>query len=597
MRMRKGFTIIEVMFAITMLSFFIYFIATSMASTKKQHLMGSEYLTKAYIADVAVKLLRERIEVNPNFLANINNIIIKKGQYEKGSSYLMNPFFKDISYQDQISSPDYNVETVDIPVISYSSSDRKEGFYFGFVEFKPGNNLFAGDEKSFKTFLNVEELEKYSYDLKIDNDSEAKPAGVVKNIKVAVRFNGRKEPDQNPFKLVTKIICPASSMSSATYQEIQKNLFKDISKDTYEFIRNEMEKSGLTVSKLVNDIESECKKSAFSAMNIMDLNKPEGSPGRPHAEAAIKELLELHSALELYSRAMSDLKAKSDDLAGKKDITSLVKVMDICVQKAQWALQVLEAINDPIDNILKALQPSGTPPPNPDAMFNYQVPMVAMRYLLSESENDKSMDRVSRFLSIGEHLPGDYIESLQEAFTRVNKLLNENYKKLTARQLQKYSKDMIAFYQMVNINSAKLTVEGYKMTNEESSKQASNTIELLSRFYAGNNYHAGLDFLECERYKMQQIGNLVATKFAEIVRKIDSFNFLVAKLKAMKANAKGIDAVAKGQQEVALASTYYTINLDELSRIYRERGRAAVERYLTRKQEEYEDDLWRRWDD
>ncbi len=597
MRMRKGFTIIEVMFAITMLSFFIYFIATSMASTKKQHLMGSEYLTKAYIADVAVKLLRERIEVNPNFLANINNIIIKKGQYEKGSSYLMNPFFKDISYQDQISSPDYNVETVDIPVISYSSSDRKEGFYFGFVEFKPGNNLFAGDEKSFKTFLNVEELEKYSYDLKIDNDSEAKPAGVVKNIEVAVRFNGRKEPDPHPFKLVTKIICPASSMSSATYQEIQKNLFKDISKDTYEFIRDEMEKSGLTVSKLVNDIESECKKSAFSAMNIMDLNKPESSPGRPHAEAAIKELLELHSALELYSRAMSDLKAKSDDLAGKKDITSLVKVMDICVQKAQWALQVLEAINDPIDNILKALQPSGTPPPNPDAMFNYQVPMVAMRYLLSESENDKSMDRVSRFLSIGEHLPGDYIESLQEAFTRVNKLLNENYKKLTARQLQKYSKDMIAFYQMVNINSAKLTVEGYKMTNEESSKQASNTIELLSRFYAGNNYQAGLDFLECERYKMQQIGNLVATKFAEIVRKIDSFNFLVAKLKAMKANAKGIDAVAKGQQEVALASTYYTINLDELSRIYRERGRAAVERYLTRKQEEYEDDLWRRWDD
>ncbi len=597
MRIRKGFTIIEVMFAITMLSFFIYFIATSMASTKKQHLMGSEYLTKAYIADVAVKLLRERIEVNPNFLANINNIIIKKGQYEKGSSYLMNPFFKDISYKDQISSPDYNVETIDIPVISYADADKKEGFYFGFVEFKPGNNIFAGDEKSLKTFLNVDELEKYSYDLKIDNDSDAKPAGVVKNIEVAVRFNGRKEPDQHPFKLVTKIICPASSMSSATYQEIQKNLFKDISKDTYEFIRNEMEKSGFTVAKLVTDIENECKKSAYSAMKIMDLSKPESAPDRPRAEAAIKELLELHSALELYNKAMSDLKAESDGLAGKTDITSLVKVMDNCVQKAQWALQVLEAINDPIDNILKALQPSGIAPPNPDAMFNYQVPMVAMRYLLSESENDKNMDRVSRFLSIGEHLPGDYIESLQEAFTRVNKLLNENYKKLTARQLQKYSKDMIAFYQMVNINSAKLTVEGYKMTNEESSKQASNTIELLSRFYAGNNYQAGLDFLECERYKMQQIGNLVATKFAEIVRKIDSFNFLVAKLKAMKANAKSADAVAKGQQEVALASTYYTINLDELSRIYRERGRDAVERYLARKQEEYDDDWWRRRDD
>ncbi|EKD83647.1 MAG: hypothetical protein ACD_39C00544G0001 [uncultured bacterium] len=578
-------------FAVTLLAFFIYFIANSFVSTKKQHHMNSEYLTRAYIADVVVKLVKERIEVNPNFLAGINNIGNNK-KLDKNSC-LVNPIANDINYNQLLNQPDYNVELLDIPVISYADADKKAGFYFGIIAFKPENDLFSGSENGFKTFLNINELEKYAYDLKISNDAQAKPVGFVKIIEVTVRYKGLNKPDQSPFTLTTKIICPVSSMSSATYEEIQKNLFKEIAGDIYASIEADLARGGFSLSALVAGIERDCKASTFNTMKIVDLGMPENAPDRPRAEAAFKQILVLHCALELYQEAISELNSEQAQLGDEDDVVSTVKVMDNSVQKAQWALQVLEVVVDPIDDILVTLQPSGIAPPNPDAMFNYQVPIMAMRYLLSASEKDRDSTRVSRFIAIVESLPEEYSQSMQEAFTRVNRLLQSDYRKLTPRQLQKYSKSMLSFYQLASVNSSRLTTSGVRRTTDELAQQASATLSLLNNFYSGNNYLAGVEFVECEKQKLQQFNSFSATRLKEIIKKVQKFNTLADKLKRLKEEVNKIDAVARGEQEVKLVEAPYEVNMNELSSIYLARGRQAVEEYLNRCRLEYEASLMR----
>jgi len=589
MRARHGFTIIEMIFAVVLLAFFIYFIANSFVSTKKQHHMNSEYLTRAYIADVVIKLMKERIEVNPNFLAGINNIG-NNNNLDK-STCLVNPIAESINFNQLLNKPDYKVELSDIPVISYTDADKESGFYFGIIEFKPENDMFRGSESGFKTFLNVNELEKYSYDLKISNDSQAKPVGLVKIIEVTVRYNGLTQPDPTPFKLATKIVCPVSSMSSATYEEIQKNLFKEITSDIYTSIEADMARGGFSLSALVAGIERDCKASTFSTMKIVDLGMPENAPDRPRAEAAFKQILVLHCALELYQEAISELNSELAQIGNQDDVVSTVKVMDNSVQKAQWAMQVLEVIIDPIDDILVALKPSGIAPPSPDAMFNYQVPIMAMRYLLSASEKDRDSTRISRFVAISESLPQEYSQSMQEAFTRVNGLLQSDYRKLTPRQLQKYSRSMLSFYQLASINSSRLTVSGPRRTASELAQQASATLSLLHSFYSDNNYLAGVEFVECERQKLQQFNSFSANRLKELIKKIQKFNTLGGKLNQLKAELSKIDAVARGAQSVNLVSAPYDVNMDELCDVYLSRGRQAVTEYLERCRREYEASL------
>jgi len=246
---------------------------------------------------------------------------------------------------------------------------------------------------------------------------------------------------------------------------------------------------------------------------------------------------------------------------------------------------------DPIDDILLALKPAGIAPPSPDAMFNYQVPIMAMRYLLSASENDRDSTRISRFVTIAESLPQEYSQSMQEAFTRVNRLLQSSYRKLTPRQLQKYSRSMLSFYQLASINSSRLTVSGPRRTATELAQQASSTLSLLYSFYGENNYLAGVEFVECEKQKLQQFNSISATRLKEMIKKIQKFNNLGGKLNQLKAELSKIDAVARGAQSVNLVSAPYDVNMDELCDVYLKRGRQAVTEYLERCRREYEASL------
>ncbi|MEW6708683.1 MAG: hypothetical protein AB1403_02580 [Candidatus Riflebacteria bacterium] len=586
-----GFTIIEIVFAIMLLAFFVYFIANSFVNTKKQHSMNSEYVTKAYVADIVVKFLKERIEVNSNFLAGINGMVVSSKEDGQNATCLINPMSGNVNFQNILEKNDYLVDIRDIPVIKYSGPDKKEGFYFGLVEFKPGSNLFGSDGKGLKTFLNIEELEKFSYDLKIENDSNSSPAGIIKNIEISVRFNGKDEPDRNPFKLVTKIISPISSLSSKAYREVQKNLFQEIAMDIFAGINLEMERKGLSLSAVVSGIERDCKASSYSTMKIIDLSMPEKIPDRPRAEEAFKNTLILHCAIELYQQAKSEIELELSRVQGKDDVISMVQVMDSSIQKAQWALQTLEAISKPIDAISLALKPGGIAAPDPDAMFNYQVPILVMRYLLSSSEADDNISRIDRFVQIGSELPGDYSESLRLAFNRVNDLLQNNYKKLTARQVQKYSKDLLSFHQLVWINSRKLHAGENYISPEEYTRQASETINLIENFYRKSNYLAGVEFIECESFKVRQFNSFVENRFAEIIKKIEGFNGLKEKLLKLQSEVKKIDVVARGEQEVKLVSAPYKVNMEELSEIYISRGKQAVEEYLERCQAIYEASL------
>ncbi len=590
-RLNHGFTLIEIIFAVLLLGFFIYFIANSFVSTKRQHSMNAEYITKAYVADIVIKLLKERIEVNPNFLVGINGLEIDRGNEERSSSCLVKPMSGSITYSNLFDKPGYRVDVRSIPVIRYLDGDKKEGFYFGIVAFNPKSNLFSGEAKSLKTFLNVEELEKYSYDLRIENDLNCTPLGMVKNIEVAVFFNGGTTPDDNPFKLSTKIVCPISSLSSAAYGEIQKNLFKEIATDIYENISADMEKRGFSLPLLVAGIERDCKASPYTTMKIINLSMPESAPDRQRAEDAFKNVLVFHCAMELYQQAIDEIDSELAKVEGKNDVVSIVKVMDNSIQKSQWALQAFEASIEPIDKIIASLKPGGIAPPNPDAIFNYQVPIMVMRYLLSRSENDPGRTRLDRFTDIAEKLPMDYSKSLEVAFQRVNELLRQKYKKLTARQIQKYSKDLLSFHQLVRVNGSRLHVAGYRIPAEEYTRQASETINLLGNFYQRNNFLAGAEFLESESCKIRQINSLIATRFAEIIKKIERFNQLDSKLQKLKTELMNIDVVARGQEEVKLVSAPYEVNMEELSQVYITRGRRAVEEYLERLEREYYDSL------
>ncbi len=588
---RIGFTLIEIIFAVLLLAFFIYFIANSFVTTKRQHSMNAEYITKAYVADIVIKMLKERIEVNPNFLVGINGLEIPLEDKAKSASCMVNPMSGNISYPNLFDRPGYKVDIKGIPVISYTDTEKKEGYYFGIVAFNPDNNLFSPEAKGFKTFLNVEELEKYSYDLTIENDLNSAPVGMVKNIDVEVFFNGGKNSDDKPFKLTTKIVCPISSLSSAAYGEIQKNLFKEIATDIYENINADMERRGFSLNLLVAGIERDCKASPYTTMKIINLSMPESAPDRPRAEEAFKNVLVLHCALELYRQAVDEIDADLKRVEGKNDVISIVKVMDNSIQKSQWALQVFEATFEPIDKIIVALKPGGIAPPNPDAIFNYQVPIMIMRYLLSRSENDPASTRLDRFVGIAEKLPIDYSQSLEVAFKRVNELLRQKYKKLTARQIQKYSKDLLSFHQLVRVNGSRLHISGYSMPTQEYTRQASETIELITDFYRRNNFLAGAEFLESESIKIRQINSLVATRFAEIIKKIERFNQLGQKLKKLEKEVLNIDVVARGQEEVKLVSAPYEVNMEELSQVYITRGRQAVEEYLERCEREYYESL------
>jgi hypothetical protein len=341
-----------------------------------------------------------------------------------------------------------------------------------------------------------------------------------------------------------------------------------------------MAKGGFSLSVFVGDMERDCRASPFSAMKVMNLNMPENTPDRPRAEAVFKDVLALHCAIELYQQATSELDAELASVAGQNDVLAIVKVMDVSIQKAQWALQAFEAVGVPIDNILESLKPSGVAPPDPDAMFNYQVPILVMRYLLSQSENDSGSDRLSRFVAILRDLPKVYASSLQEAFLRVNLLLKENYKKLTPRQLQKYCKDMLAFHQMVHINCSRLRVDGLQSRADEYARQASATLDLLGSFYSGNDYLAGSEFIECEQIKLKQLSSFIGSRFSEIVNKIEGLNRLSDQLDKLQREVSKIDEVVRGQEEVKLVGVPYTVNMTELSNVYMNRGREAARQYL-----------------
>ncbi len=587
----NGFTLIEIVFAVLLLAFFIYFIANSFVTTKRQHGMNAEYITKAYVADIVVKLLKERIEVNPNFLAGINGLAIAPGNPEESRSCLVNPMAASINYRNLLEKNDFRVEVKDIPVISYSDDEKKEGFYFGLVEFKPGSNLFADGGKVMKTFLNIDELAKYSYDLKIANDDHVAPKGVVKNIEIAVRFSGRDEIDKKPYILATKIICPVNSLSSASYREMQKNLFQEMALDIYDNINSSLARTGFTLASLIAGIERDCKASPYSAMKVIDLSMPESAPDRPRAEKAFKAVLVFHCALELYQEAISEIDAALQEFEGKADVISIVRVMDSSIQKAQWAIQVFEAIDQPLDHILAGLEPGGVAPPNPDSMFNYQVPIMVMRYLLSRSEKDNSVTRAARFIEIADRLPLDFSQSLDRAFTRVNGLLRDNYRKLTPRQIQKYGKDLLSFHNLVRINASKLRIGGNRSAAVDYSERASATLDLVSGLYKNNAFLAGNEFIDCEKQKLQQFNSMVSSRFAEIVKKIEGFNSLEGRLTRLKKRLEKIDEVARGEEAVKLVSAPYEVNMEKLSQVYISGGRQAVQSYLERCQAEYEASL------
>lgn len=112
---KKAMSLIEIVFALAIVCFLLSVAIFQFAGTKKIHYISNEYLNKACLADIAAKLIKDQIQVNPYFFKNINNAVVKNSD----GIYFIN---KDEDLSDALGGTDYSFVVRDFPVVAYAGN-------------------------------------------------------------------------------------------------------------------------------------------------------------------------------------------------------------------------------------------------------------------------------------------------------------------------------------------------------------------------------------------------------------------------------------------------------------------------------------------
>jgi len=443
---KKGLSLIEIIFALAIVCFLLSVAIFQFAGTKRIHYISNEYLNKACLADIASKLIKDQIQVNPYFFKNINNAVVKNSD----GPHLIN---KDEDLSDAVGGAGYSFAVTDFPVITSVKNNAavEQFYYFGLFKVENIGALQALSAPSFnsKAFLNIKDLQKYSFDLSITDESDTSLAGILKNIDIKIKYGGAD--DAHPFLLSTKIICPPESLSSMVYSEFQKKLFET---SRGEFLNN--------MNLLLKDTGSSVKENVDAVFDWLCSKNPPplmfkhyaalGGGLEPEykktAERYFKNVYFLIYIFDFNAYMQSVWADRIEELSVMPALGPIERLLTIAStyrKKAQLALQTADQVRIPLEEICSYLQ-KGT---------RDTVSVMLASFL---------KNRVDEFLDYKDTSLLDIIKievkQLSEDFTtdgikgaleKLNDLLAKSYQDMVPRALHNMIKEMTAFNEVNQI--------------------------------------------------------------------------------------------------------------------------------------------------
>ncbi len=511
---RKGMSLIEIVFALAIVCFLLFVAIFQFAGTKKIHYISNEYLNKACLADIAAKLIKDQIQINPYFLKNINNAVVKNPD----GVLLIN---KDEDLSDSIGGAGYSFAVTDFPVISSVKNNTADGQYYYFGLFKVENTgalMASGNAFNSKAFLNIKDLQKYSFDLSITDEGETSLAGILKNIDIKIKYGGAGDP--HPFLLSTKVLCPPESLSSIVYSGFQKKLF-ETSRD--EFLKNMgllLKDAGPSVAGNVDAVfEWLCSKNPAPLM--FKHYAASGEKLEPEykktAERHFKNVYFLIYVFDFNAYMQSMWADRIDDLSvmpGLGPVERLLAIASTYRKKAQLALQTADQARIPFSEIGAYLN-KGT---------KDTVSVMLASFLKNRVDEFFDYKDISMFDIIKNEviqLPDDFTtDGIKGALEKFNALLAGSYQNMQPRALHNILKEMTAFNE-VNEITASVSQSGY--VNTEFKNAQNNIKTVIERKYRPDKFEAGLAYLKSEASKNELIGSLIDTKYKVAADKIKYF--------------------------------------------------------------------------
>ncbi len=510
----KGLSLIEIIFALTIVCFLLSVAVFQFVGTKRIHYTSNEYLNKACLADIAVKLIKDQLQVNPYFLKNINNAVVKNSD----GVYFIN---KDENLSDAIGGKDYAFSVTDFPVIAYSkNSSDKKCYYFGLFKVENIGALLSQEDKPgvSKAFLNVEDLQKYSFDLSIADESENSLHGILKNIDIKIKYGGPS--DEHPFLLSTKVMCPQESLSSEVYSEFQEKLFENSRR---EFVRNMKDLLNGSETAILNNVDAVfdwlCSKVPPPLMfNYYALNAKKLEPEyKKKAEEFFRSVYFIIYVFDFNNCLQSEWADAIAEAAADSNVSAAVKLMNIISiyrKKAQLALQTADQIQIPLGEVCDFLQ-KGTQ----DTVSVMLASFLGNRYDEFLDYKDKSMMDIIR-LEV-KQLPAHFtFGGIKGALEKLNDLTAKTYDTAAPRELHGLVKEMSAFNE-VNQITAHIPQSGYVNTEFKNTQDNIKLIE--ARRYGPDKFEAGSAYLRSELAKNDLIDDLINSKYRVVANKIKYF--------------------------------------------------------------------------
>ncbi len=512
---KNGISLIEIIFALAIVCFLLSVAIFQFAGTKRIHYISNEYLNKACLADIAAKLIKDQIQINPYFFKNINNAVVKNPD----GPHLIN---KDEDLSDAVGGAGYSFAVSDFPVITGVKNNPafEQFYYFGLFKVENIGALQALSSPSFnsKAFLNIKDLQKYSFDLSITDESETSLAGILKNVDIKIKYGGAD--DAHPFLLSTKIICPPESLSSIVYSEFQKKLFET---SRGEFLNNMnllLKDTGSSITENVDAVfEWLCSKNPPPLMfNHYAASGEKLEPEyKKMAERYFKSVYFLIYIFDFNAYMQSVWADRIDELIvmpGIGPIERLLTIASTYRKKAQLALQTADQARIPFNEICSYLQ-KGT---------KDTVSVMLASFLKNRLDEFLDYKDTSMFDIIKievKQLPQDFTaDGIKGALEKLNDLLAKSYHDMAPRALHNVIKEMTAFNE-VNEITARVSQSGY--INGEFKNAQGNIKTIMERKYIPDKFEAGAAYLKSETAKNELIDNLVDTKYKVASDKIKYF--------------------------------------------------------------------------
>lgn len=510
----NGMSLIEIVFALAIVCFLLSVAVFQFIGTKKIHYISNEYLNKACLADILAKLIKDRIQVNPYFFKNINNAVVQNNSV----AYLVN---RDEDLSDALGGDRYSFAVSDFPVIAPGNNQTAgEACYFGLFKVENLEALMASDPSAFnsKAFLNVRDLQKYSFDLSITDEEDTSLDGILKNIDIKIKYGG--PGDGHPFLLSTKAICPPESLSSRVYYEFQRKLFETSRSEFLKNMNDLLSGAGSAVRQNVQTVfDWLCSKTPPPLM--FGYYAAHGEKLAPqHKELAVRQFKNVYFIIYVFdfNAYMQSLWLdRIDELSAAPGLARAQRLMAISStyrKKAQLALQTVDQIRVPLGEICDCLE-KGTKDTVAVMLASFLTNPVE-EFL--EYRNRSMLDIIKTEVK---QLPDDFTyEGIKGALEKLNDLIAKSYRDLTPRTLHGMIKEMTAFNEVAEITAA---VSRGNYANDDFKNSQDNIKMILEKKYGPDKFEAGSAYLTSETAKNEQIDNLVNTKYKVAAEKIGYF--------------------------------------------------------------------------